>query len=77
MDYSQPGSSVHGISQARLLEWLPFSSTGDLPKPGIHPMSPDLADRFFTAEPPGKHLLHLGDSYLMGLYNNQIMTKRK
>ena len=27
MDYSLPGSSVHGISQARTLEWaaIPFS----------------------------------------------------
>ena len=29
---SPPGSSVHGISQARILEWIP--SAGDLPKPG-------------------------------------------
>ena len=37
-----PGSSVHGISQARILEWLPFPSSGDLPKPGIKPASPAL-----------------------------------
>ena len=35
MDYSLPGSSVHGISEARILEWLPFSSSGDLPDPRI------------------------------------------
>ena len=34
---------------------LPFPSPGDLPKPGIKPMSPALAGGFFTAEPPGKH----------------------
>ena len=33
---------------------LPFPSPGDLPDPGIKPMSPALADRFFTTEPPGK-----------------------
>ena len=29
MDYTMPGSSVHGIIQARTLEWvaIPFSST--------------------------------------------------
>ena len=27
---------------------------GDLPDPGINPLSPALAGRFFTAEPPGK-----------------------
>ena len=31
MDGSPPGSSVHGISQARILEWVPFPSPGDLP----------------------------------------------
>ena len=38
MDCSSPGSSVHGISQARLLEWVAIS--GDLSNPGIEPMSP-------------------------------------
>ena len=37
-----PGSSVHGISQARILEWLPFPAPGDLPDPGIEPASPAL-----------------------------------
>ena len=36
MDCSLPGSSVHGISEARILE-LPFLSPGDLPDPGIKP----------------------------------------
>ena len=54
VDCSPPGSSVHGISQARRLEWLPFPSPGDLPDPGIKPMSPALAGRFFTSEPPAK-----------------------
>ena len=40
MDCSPPGSSVHVIFQARLLKWLPFSSPGDLPEPGIKPASP-------------------------------------
>ena len=54
MDYSPPGSSVHGILQARLLEWLPFPSPGDLPDPGIEPVFPALAGGFFTTELPGK-----------------------
>ena len=32
----------------------PFPFPGDLPNPGIEPMSPTLAGRFFTTEPPGK-----------------------
>ena len=49
------GSSHHGISQARMLEWVTISFSKDFPNPGIEPLSPVLADRFFTAEPPGKH----------------------
>ena len=33
---------------------LPFPSPGDLPNPGIEPMSPALAGGFFTTEPAGK-----------------------
>ena len=33
---------------------LPFLSPGDLPDPGIEPVYPALAGRFFTTEPPGK-----------------------
>ena len=39
MDYSPPGSSVHGTSQARILEWVAMPSSGDLPDPGIKPTS--------------------------------------
>ena len=36
MDYSPPGSSVHGILQARILEWVAMPSPpGDLPDPGL------------------------------------------
>ena len=48
-------SSVLGIFQARILEWVAIPSPGDLPNPGIKPMSPTLA--FFTTEPTGKPLL--------------------
>ena len=42
LDYSPPGSSVHEILQARILEWVAISSPGDLPDPGIQPGSPAL-----------------------------------
>ena len=51
---SPPGSSVHGISQARILEQTEFPSPGFLPLPGIEPASPALTGGFFTTEPPGK-----------------------
>ena len=49
-----PGSSTHAISQARILEWMPFPTPGDLPDPGIEPMSPALTGGFFTSELSGK-----------------------
>ena len=46
-----PGSSVHGIPQARILEWVAVPSSRDLPDPGIKPqslISPALGGGFFT-----------------------------
>ena len=40
MDCSLPGSSVHGIFQAIVLEWIAISFSKDLPNPGIEPGSP-------------------------------------
>ena len=40
MDCRLPGSSVHGIFQARVLEWVAFPSSKNLPDPGIEPRSP-------------------------------------
>ena len=39
MDCSPPGSSVHGILQERILERVAMPSSGDLPDPGIKPVS--------------------------------------
>ena len=50
MDCSPPGFSVHGILQARILEWVAMPSPADLPNPGVKTvslMSPALASRFF------------------------------
>ena len=49
MDYT-----VHRIFQARILEWEPFPSPGDLLNPGIEPRSPTLQADFLPAEPPGE-----------------------
>ena len=50
---------VMEFSRQEYWSGLPFLSPGDLPDPGIEPrslMSPELADGFFTTEPPGKPL---------------------
>ena len=51
MDCSPPGSSVHGILQARILEWLPCPPPGDLPNPGIEPGSPAFQANSLPSEP--------------------------
>ena len=43
MDYGSPDSSVHGVLRQEYWSGLPCSSPGDLPHPGIEPMSPALA----------------------------------
>ena len=51
MDCSPPGSSVHGILQTKIIEWVVCPPPGNLPNPGIVPaslMSPALAGWFFT-----------------------------
>ena len=53
MDCSLPGSSVHGISDKNTGVGSHFSLQGNLPDPGVEPVSPALAGGFFTAKPPG------------------------
>ena len=54
LDCGPPGSSGHGILQARILEWAPFPSPADLPYPGIETGSPALQADSLLSEPPGK-----------------------
>ena len=57
MDYSLPGSSVHGIFQAKILESVAMPSSGECswPRDRTHvPWSSCTTGGFFTAEPPGK-----------------------
>ena len=49
-----------GLLRQEYWSGLPFSSPGDLPDPGIKPMSPTLAGGFFTTEPPHSELLGHG-----------------
>ena len=51
---SPAGFSVHAILQARILEWLPFPSPGDLPDPVIEPGSPAWQAYSLPSEPPRK-----------------------
>ena len=51
VDCSSPGSSLHGVLQARILEWVAIPSARDLPNPGSEPTSLTssiLAGRFLN-----------------------------
>ena len=54
MDYSPPGYSVHGVFQARILEWVAISSLGDLADPTIELLSPALQANSLPLEQLGK-----------------------
>ena len=60
IDSSLPGSSVHGILQARILGWVAIPFPRDLPDPGIKPASPALQVDSLLSEPPGKPCVNDG-----------------
>ena len=51
MDCSPPGSSIHGVLQARILEWVAIPFTRGLRDPGIKPESPALQANSSLFEP--------------------------
>ena len=53
MDNSPPGSSVYGISQARILEQVAVSSSSGSPDPGIKLGSPASPVGSLLSEPQG------------------------
>ena len=63
VDFRPPDSSVHGVLQARILEWiaLAFSRGSSQARDQTHIacVSPASAGRFLTTEPSGKTLLYL------------------
>ena len=54
MDCSPLGPSVHGISQAGILEWVAISFSRGSSQPRDATRVSCWAGGFFTAEPPGK-----------------------
>ena len=51
MDCSLSGSSSMGILQARILEWVGYPFSRDIPNPGIKPRAPTLQPDSLPAEP--------------------------
>ena len=59
MDCSPPDSSVHGISQARILEWVTISFSRGSSQHRNQTCVSYIAGRFFTTVPPEKSYFHV------------------
>ena len=53
------GSSVYGILQPRILEWVAFAFSRGLPNPGIEPKSSTLQEDSLPPDPPEKPWISL------------------
>ena len=72
-DCSPPGSSVHGILQARIMDGMACPPPWDLPNPGTESRSPSLQADSLPSEPPGKSInTVMGSlSLLQGIFPTQ------
>ena len=61
MDYSLPGSSVRGISQARILEWVAIAFSRGSSQTKVWTLISYIAGGFFTAEPLRKPITGMQD----------------
>ena len=80
MDSSPQGSSVHGILQARILEWvaMPSSRTSSPPRDRTHvSCSFCIAGKFFIAEPLGKPHHHYSSVYIWTEKKNSVYIIRQ
>ena len=80
MDCSLPGSSVHGILQARILEWIAIPLPRDLPDPGIKSRSPSFQADSLPSEPLGNPILYRiyagGKHSMLRTYQMSINTRQ-
>ena len=63
MDKGAWQATVHGVLQARILEWVAIPFSGDLPDSGIEPESPTLQADSLSSEPPEKSKRHTSRSW--------------
>ena len=90
MDCSPPGSSIHGIFQARVLEWgaIAFSSkmferggVGEITAPADYPLrlrNPETANISFALGMGSMVVLYVGGSYTLFFWNNfKVIHKDK
>ena len=71
MDCSPPGSSAHGILQARILAWVAISFSRGSTQPMNRTWVSCIAGRFFTTLPPGKPFIR----HSICQVNNKLFNK--
>jgi len=71
VDYSLPGSFIHGILQAKILSGLPCPPPGESSQPRDLTQVSRIAGGFFIAEPPGKPKLKPME-YKKFLYKEEV-----
>ena len=80
VDCNLPASSVHGILQVRILEWVAISFSRDLPNPGIEPGSPASQADALPSEPPGRQAPYMDSwgplNHQRPLVSERITTKQ-
>ena len=79
MDHNPPGSSVHGILKAGILEWVAIPPPGDLPNPRIGRMSHVCLLHWQVGSlplvPPEKSYTHTIIAYMTKYLRNQKVHK--
>ena len=65
MDYSLPASSVYGILQARILEWVAIPFSRGSSQPGDRTQISCIAGRFFTILATREAPLNISDLQLV------------
>ena len=76
LDFSPPVSSVHGISQTRILEWITISFSRGSSWPRDQTCGHSIVGRFFTPEPPGEttSVEILAPSFIWCLSLSQVLN---
>ena len=75
MDCSPPGSFVHGILQARIMEWVAIPFSRGTSRPRIKPRSPAMQADFLPSEPPGKpELTRSNSNFLFDNYTIIVLS---
>ena len=71
-DCSLPGSFVHGILQARILEWVAISFSRGSSQPATEPQTPALQAISLPSEPPGKPITILQGNQIFLMNKNKF-----